>query len=204
MLPGSRLGEADILRYAMGKKKVDVLKEQQPKFVDRAVENGIPKNEAEEIFEYLQSIGRYAFNKSHSVTYAMLAYRMAYLKTHYPHEFMAAMMTGEAADKEKIKRYQFECVRLAEFLDVEINLLPLDINASEKHFIVDGNDIRLGFVALKGVSDEAIDLLLAERNQSGLFTSIQDFRDRFDSTEMMNEEVIESLIASGVFNALSA
>ncbi len=200
---GFTVGEADILRAAIGKKKVDVLKEQRLKFINGAVEKGIATKEAEEVFDLLQQFGRYAFNKSHSVTYSMLAYRMAYLKTHYPHEFMAALMTGESADKEKIKRYQFECVRLAEFLDVEINLLPLDINVSEKHFIVDGNDIRFGFVALKGVSDEVIDLLLAKRNQDGLFTSIQDFRDRFDSTEM-NEEVIENLIASGAFNALTA
>ena len=199
---GFTLGEADILRNAMGKSKVDVIKEQRPKFVDGAVENGISKNEAEEVFEHLISIGRYAFNKSHSVTYSMLAYRMAYLKTHYPHEFMAAMMTGEAADKEKIKRYQAECIRLADFLDVEINLLPLDINTSEKNFTADGNDIRFGFVALKGVSDEAIESLLTVRNSDGLFTSIQDFRDRVDSTKV-NENVIESLITSDAFNSLS-
>ncbi len=198
---GYTLGEADILRDAMGKRKSDVLEEQRPKFIDSAVQKGLSTKEAEEIYNHLEQLGGYAFNKSHSVTYAMLAYRMAYLKTHYPHEFVAAMLTGEAADKEKIKRYQFECVRLADFLDVEINLLPLDINASEKHFIVDGNDIRFGFVALKGVSDEVIDLLLAERNQSGFFTSIQDFRDRFDSSEM-NKQVIENLIASGAFNTL--
>ncbi|MDE0085129.1 MAG: DNA polymerase III subunit alpha [Candidatus Poribacteria bacterium] len=198
---GYTLGEADILRDAMGKRKVDVLKEQRAKFINGAIEKGVSTKEAEEIYDHLEQLGRYAFNKSHSVAYALLAYRMAYLKTHYPHEFMAAMMTGEAADKEKIKRYQTECEKLADFLDVEINLLPLDINASEKNFMVDGNDIRLGFVALKGVSDEVIDLLLVERNQSGIFTSIQDFRNRFDSTKM-NERGIESLIASGAFNDL--
>ncbi|MDE0314246.1 MAG: DNA polymerase III subunit alpha [Candidatus Poribacteria bacterium] len=198
---GYTLGEADILRDAMGKRKVDVLKEQRAKFINGAIEKGVSTKEAEEIYDHLEQFGRYAFNKSHSVTYALLAYRMAYLKTHYPHEFMAAMMTGEAADKEKIKRYQAECPKLADFLDVEINLFPLDINASEKNFMVDGNDIRFGFVALKGVGDEVIDLLLAERNQSGIFTSIQDFRDRFDSTEM-NERAFESLIASSAFNAL--
>ncbi len=201
---GVTVSEADILRSAISKKKVDVLKEQRLKFINGAVEKGIATKEAEEVFELLQQFGRYAFNKSHSVTYAMLAYRMAYLKTHYPHEFVAAMLTGEAADKEKIKRYQFECVRLAEFLDVEINLLPLDINASEKNCTVDDNDIRLGFVVLKDVSDEAINLILTERNRGGFFTSIQDFRDRFDSIEMMNEDVIENLIASGAFNALIA
>ena len=196
------LSEADILRGAMGKRKSDVLEEQRPKFIESAVQKGFSTIEAEEIYDHLEQLGRYAFNKSHSVAYSLLAYRMAYLKTHYPHEFMAAMMTGEAADKEKIKRYQFECVRLADFLGVEINLLPLDINTSEKNCTVDGNDIRLGFVVLKGVSDEVIDLLLAERNQSGIFTSIQDFRDRLDSIEM-DERAFESLIASGAFNALS-
>ncbi|MDE0634395.1 MAG: DNA polymerase III subunit alpha [Candidatus Poribacteria bacterium] len=200
---GFTLGEADILRDAMGKRKVDVLEKQRPKFINSAVEKGISPKEAEEVYDLLEQFGRYAFNKSHSITYSLLAYRMAYLKTHYPHEFMAAMMTGESADKEKIKRYQTECEKLADFLDVEINLLPIDINASEQDFTVDGNDIRFGFVALKGVSDEVIDLLLAERNQSGSFTSIQDFRNRFNSTEI-DEQVIESLIASGAFNALRA
>ena len=202
-IAGFTLGEADILRDAIGKRKVDVLEEQRPKFINRAVQKGISTKEAEEIYDHLEQLGKYAFNKSHSVAYALLAYRMAYLKTHYPHEFMAAMMTGEAANKEKIKRYQAECAKLADFLDVEINLLPLDINTSEKNCTVDGNDIRFGFVALKGVSDEVKDLLLVKRNQDGLFTSIQDFRDRFDSTEM-DKEVIESLVASGAFNALPA
>lgn len=200
---GFTLSEADILRDAMGKRKSDVLERLRPKFINSVVEKGLSTKEAEGIYDYLEQVGRYAFNKSHSVTYALLAYRMAYLKTHYPHEFMAAMMTGEAADKEKIKRYQFECVRLADFLDVEINLLPLDINTSEKNFIVDGNDIRFGFIAFKGISDDAIGSILTERNSGGLFTSIQDFRDRFDSTEI-DEQVIESLVTSGAFNALPA
>ena len=90
------------------------------------------------MFELLEPIGRYAFNKSHTVAYSMLAYRMAYLKTHYPREFMAAMMTGESGDSTKIDRYRSECEKLSDFLGVEIDLLPLDINKSEKGYTVDG------------------------------------------------------------------
>ena len=200
---GFTLGEADVLRFAIGKKDEALTNAIRLKFIAGAIENGIQKNEAGEVFEHLISIGRYAFNKSHSVAYSMLAYRMAYLKTHYPHEFMAAIMSGEAADKEKIKRYRAECVKLADFLDVEINLLSLDINYSEKNFTVDGNDIRFGLVAVERISDAAIDSILTERNRDGLFTSLQDFRDRLDSTEV-DETVIENLIKSGAFNALSA
>lgn len=179
-----------------------MLKEQRPKFIEGAIEKDIPKKESEEVYDRLVQFGRYAFNKSHSVTYAMLAYRMAYLKTHYPHEFMAAMMTGEAGDLSKIYRYQSECVKLAEFLDVEINLLPLDINRSEKNFTVHGNDIGFGLVAVEQINDEAIDSILTARNRDGMFTSLQNFANRVDGTKV-NEKVIENLISSGAFDNLS-
>ena len=117
-MAGFTLGEADILRSAMGKKDEELLKAQREKFIEGATKNGIVKREAEDIFDLLEPFARYAFNKSHTVAYSMLAYRMAYLKTHYPHEFMAAMMTGEAGDSTKITRYRAECKKLADFLDV--------------------------------------------------------------------------------------
>ena len=124
-IAGFTLPEADILRAAMGKRDEALLVTQREKFIEGAITKGFPKPEAAEIFELLEPIGRYAFNKSHTVAYSMLAYRMAYLKTHYPHEFMAAMIIGEAGDSTKIARYREECEKLSEFLGVTIEaILP--------------------------------------------------------------------------------
>ncbi|MDE0482231.1 MAG: DNA polymerase III subunit alpha [Candidatus Poribacteria bacterium] len=200
-MAGFTLGEADILRDAMGKKKLDLIKSQREKFVEGALKNEIPKKDAEEIYDLLEPFSGYAFNKSHSVAYAMLAYRMAYLKTHYPHEFMAAMMTGEAGDSSKITRYRAECVKLADFLGVEINVLSPDVNSSDKDFAVDGNDICFGLVAVKNVGDNAIDAIVDARKEGGSFTSLQDFCERVD-TKVVNKRAVEGLILSGAFDNL--
>ncbi|MDE0087878.1 MAG: DNA polymerase III subunit alpha [Candidatus Poribacteria bacterium] len=200
-MAGFTLGEADILRDAMGKKKLDLIKSQREKFVEGALKNEISKKDAEEIYDLLEPFSGYAFNKSHSVAYAMLAYRMAYLKTHYPHEFMAAMMTGEAGDSSKITRYRAECVKLADFLGVEINVLPPDVNSSDKDFAVDGNDICFGLVAVKNVGDNAIDAIVEARKEGGSFTSLQDFCERVD-TKVVNKRSVEGLILSGAFDNL--
>ena len=200
-MAGFTLGEADILRSAMGKKNPELLKAQREKFVEGAVNNGITEQEAENVFTQLEPFAGYAFNKSHTVAYSMLAYRMAYLKTHYPHEFMAAMMTGEAHLSEKITRYRAECKKLADFLDVEINLLPPDVNSSRREFTVDGNDIYFGLVAVKSVGDGAIDAIIEAREQGGSFKSLQDFCERVD-IKQVNKRAIESLIISGAFDAL--
>ena len=200
-MAGFTLGEADILRSAMGKKNPELLLSQREKFVEGAVENGISKQEAEAVFTHLEPFAGYAFNKSHTVAYSMLAYRMAYLKTHYPHEFIAAMMTGEAGDSTKITRYRAECKKLAEFLDVEINLLPPDVNSSRREFTVDNNDVWFGLVGVKGVGDNAIDAIVEAREQGGSFTSLQDFCERVD-TKQVNKRAVESLILSGAFDSL--
>jgi len=200
-MAGFTLGEADILRSAMGKKDEELLAAQRDKFVEGATENGIAKKEAEEVFALLEPFAGYAFNKSHSVAYAMLAYRMAYLKTHYPREFMAAMMTGEASSTAKMTRYRAECAKLADFLEVEINLLPPDINSSQKDFTVEDNDIVFGFVAIKSVGDAAIDEIVAAREKGGSFTSIQDFCERVN-TKLVNKRATESLIMSGAFDSI--
>ena len=200
-MAGFTLGEADILRSAMGKKDEELLRAQKEKFIEGATKNGIAAEEAKEVFELLEPFARYAFNKSHTVAYSMLAYRMAYLKTHYPHEFMAAMMTGEAAYSAKITRYRAECKKLADFLDVEINLLPPDVNSSMREFTVDGNDICFGLVAVKSVGDGAIDAIIEAREQGGSFTSLQDFCERVD-IKQVNKRAIESLIVSGAFDSL--
>lgn len=200
-MAGFTLGEADILRSAMGKKDAALLQAQRDKFIEGAVENGITQQEAENVFTQLEPFAGYAFNKSHTVAYSMLAYRMAYLKAHYPHEFMAAMMTGEAADSLKITRYRAECKKLAEFLEVDINLIPPDVNSSSREFTVDGNDICFGLVAVKGVGDGAIDAIVGAREQGGSFKSLQDFCERVD-TKQVNKRAVESLILSGAFDSL--
>ncbi len=200
-MAGFTLGEADVLRAAMGKKNPELLQAQREKFVEGALKNEISKKEAEEIYDLLEPFSGYAFNKSHSVAYAMLAYRMAYLKTHYPHEFMAAMMTGESAYSDKITRYRAECTKLANFLNIEINVLPPDVNSSDKYFAVDGNDICFGLVAVKNVGDNAIDTIVAARKEGGSFTSLQDFCERVD-TKVVNKRAVEGLILSGAFDSL--
>ena len=200
-MAGFTLGEADILRSAMGKKDPELLKAQREKFVEGAVAKGIAKREAEDVFTQLEPFAGYAFNKSHTVAYSMFAYRMAYLKTHYPHEFMAAMMTGEAGDSTKITRYRAECKKLANFLEVEINLLPPDVNSSRREFTVDGNDVCFGLVAVKGVGDGAIDAIIEAREQGGSFSSLEDFCERVD-IKQVNKRALESLILSGAFDSL--
>ena len=200
-MAGFTLGEADILRSAMGKKDEALLKSQREKFIEGATKNKISAKEAEEVYDLIEPFGGYAFNKSHTVAYSMLAFQMAYLKTHYPHEFMAALMTGEAGDSKKTTRYRAECKRLADFLDVEISLLPPDVNSSRKEFTVDGNDICFGLVALKGIGDAAIDAIVETREESGSFTSLQDFCERVDMKQV-NKRAVESLILSGAFDSL--
>ena len=198
-IAGFTLVEADILRAAIGKRNEALTATQREKFVEGAVKKGFVKKEAEAIFELLEPTARYAFNKSHTVAYSMLAYRMAYLKTHYPHEFMAAMMTGEAGDASKIAHYRDECRKLSDFLGTEIDLLPLDVNRSEKGYTVDGKGIRTGFVGVKGIGNEVIDQILAVKESGGVFTSLQDFRERVDRVD---ERMIASLINSGAFDAV--
>ncbi|MCZ6677626.1 MAG: DNA polymerase III subunit alpha [Candidatus Poribacteria bacterium] len=195
------LGEADVLRDAMGKKKMDVLKMQREKFIHGATKNGIKAEVAEEIFDYLEPFGRYAFNRSHTVAYAILSYQMAYLKTHYPREFMASMLTGESGDSNKIMKYRAECRKLSEFLDTNIEVLPPDINSSETDFTVVGDDIRFGLAAVKNVSETAIEVIVQEREKDGSFKSLQDFCERVD-TKAVNKRSIESLIMAGAFDSL--
>ena len=197
-MAGFTLGEADIFRHAMGRKDDVLLTAQREKLVEGTVKKGnLAKSEAEAVFDWLKSIGRYAFNKAHTVAYSMLAYRMAYLKAHYPHEFMAAIMTGEASDSTKIARYREECGKLSDFLGVEINLLPPNVNKSEKAYTVDGNAIRSGLVAAGRIGEETIDKILVERESRGVFASLKDFRERVGE---MDEHMIESLVESGAFN----
>ena len=199
-IAGFTLGEADIFRHAMSRKDEALLTAQREKLVEGAFKKGnLTESEAEAVFDWLKPMGRYAFNKAHTVAYSMLAYRMAYLKAHYPHEFMAAVMTEESYDSSKIARYREECGKLSDYLGIEINLLPPDINKSEKGYTVVGNAIRSGLVAVKGVGEEAIDKILTERVSADAFASLQDFRARVGE---IDEHTIESLVESGAFNTI--
>ena len=198
-LAGFTLGEADVLRYAMGKKNAEMLRDLKEKFVQGSLKNGVEEAKSVEIFEYLEPFGRYAFNKSHTVAYAILSYQMAYLKTHYTREFMAAMMTGESAYSEKIMKYIAECKKLADFLQTEIKVLPPDINSSETTFTIDGNDIRFGLAAVKNVSENVIEGIVEARSDGEPFSSLQDFCERIDS-KLINKRAIESLIQAGAFD----
>ena len=199
-LAGFTMGEADVLRSAMGKKDKELLMEQREKFVQGAINNGIDEKKASHIFDLLEPFGQYAFNKSHTVAYSILAYRMAYLKVHYPHEFMAAMMTGEYGNTDKFIKYRNECAILEEFLGVTINLEPPDINKSEEHFSVDNNDIRFGLIAINSVGESAIEEILKAREKDGAFKSFQDFCERVN-TKVVNKKTVENLIMCGALDS---
>jgi DNA polymerase-3 subunit alpha len=187
------LEDADNLRRAMSKKDTLEMERQKEKFLEGAKKNRIPARKAEKISEQMETFGRYGFNKSHSAAYALLAYQTAYLKTHYPVEFMAALLTSEAQNAEKIVKYISEC------REMKIEILPPDINESFKHFVVFGNQIRFGLTAVKNVGDAAIDIILTEREGKGRFKSLVDFCHRVDLRKA-NRRVIESLIKCGAFD----
>lgn len=187
------LEDADNLRRAMSKKDALEMERQKEKFLEGTKKNKIPVKKAEKIFEQMETFGRYGFNKSHSAAYALLAYRTAYLKAHYPVEFMAALLTSEAQNADKIVRYISEC------REMKIEVLPPDINESFKNFAVIGNQIRFGLTAVKNVGAAAIDIILAERKGNGKFKSLYDFCQRVDLRKV-NRRVIESLVKCGAFD----
>ncbi len=187
------LEDADNLRRAMAKKDALEMVKQKEKFLEGAKRNRIPLRKAEKIFEQMETFGRYGFNKSHSAAYALLAYQTAYLKTHFPIEFMAALLTSEVQNAEKVMRYIAECREMG------ITILPPDINESYRNFTVVGNQIRFGLAAVKNVGDAAIEVILREREEGGRFRSLYDFCKRVDLRKV-NRRVIESLIKCGAFD----
>lgn len=187
------LEDADNLRRAMAKKDALEMVKQKEKFLEGAKRNRIPLRKAEKIFEQMETFGRYGFNKSHSAAYALLAYQTAYLKTHFPIEFMAALLTSEVQNAEKVMRYIAECREMG------ITILPPDINESYRNFTVVGNQIRFGLAAVKNVGDAAIEVILREREERGKFRSLYDFCKRVDLRKV-NRRVIESLIKCGAFD----
>jgi DNA polymerase-3 subunit alpha len=187
------LEDADILRRAMSKKDPREMEMQKEKFLEGAKKNRIAQSKAEKIFDLMAKFAEYGFNKSHSAAYALLAYQTAYLKAHYPIEFMAALLTSEVQNADKIVKYIAEC------RDMGIGILPPDVNESAKQFSVVGSQIRFGLAAVKNVGDAAIDAILAERESGGLFDSLFDFCQRVDLRKV-NRRVVESLIKCGAFD----
>lgn len=187
------LEDADILRRAMSKKDPKEMEMQKEKFLEGARKNRIPPTKAGKIFDQMAKFAEYGFNKSHSAAYALIAYQTAYLKAHYPIEFMAALLTSEVQNADKIVKYIAECREMG------INILPPDINESYKDFTVIGNQIRFGLAAVKNVGDAAIESILSEREQRGKFQSLSDFCKRVDLRKV-NRRVVESLIKCGAFD----
>ncbi len=196
-LAGFSMGEADILRRAMGKKNPELMAEQRKKFVDGAMARGVPEKKAERIFGFMEQFAGYGFNKSHSAAYAFIAYQTAYLKANYPVEFMAALLTSEMADTDKIVKYIEECRAMG------IEVLPPDVNESSSDFAVVGDKIRFGLVAVKNVGEAAIQSILASRRDQGRYRDLFDFCQRVD-LRLVNKRVVESLIKCGTFDSLGA
>jgi DNA polymerase-3 subunit alpha len=196
-LAGFSMAEADILRKAMGKKKTAVMKAQKQRFVQGAKERGLSHSKASKIFEQINYFAGYGFNKSHSAAYALLAYRTAYLKTHYPVYFLAALLTSEAerGATPQVIKYINECKEMG------IEVLPPDINASDFNFIVSGKSIRFGLSAVKNVGEGAVRALLQAREKRGKFTSPFEIFEDVDS-KTFNRKVIENLIKAGALDSL--
>jgi DNA polymerase-3 subunit alpha len=190
------LGEADILRRAMGKKNADEMAQQRDRFMSGAAALGHPKDTAGELFDQMDKFAGYGFNKSHSAAYALLAYQTAYLKTHYPVEFMAALLTSETSKPESVVKYIGEC------REIGISVEPPDVQISGAQFTPHGEAIRFGLAAVKNVGGNAIDSIIKAREEvGGRFKSLWEFCEKVD-LRVMNKRVIESLIKAGALDSL--
>ncbi len=196
-LAGYSLGEADILRRAMGKKKADEMAQQRERFLTGAGRLGFPAKKIAKIFDLMEQFAGYGFNKSHSAAYAYLAYITAYLKAHYSVEFMSALLTSEAGNTDKIVKYINECREMG------IRVLPPDVNQSDLHFTPAADAIRFGLGAVKNVGQGAIEAIVAARELGGRFASIYDFCDRVNLGNV-NRRVVESLIKAGALDSTGA
>jgi DNA polymerase-3 subunit alpha len=194
VLAGYSMGDADILRRAMGKKDPEEMAAQRERFVEGAGAKKISHEKATEIFDQMETFARYGFNKSHSAAYALVSYHTAYLKAHYPVEFMAALMTSEMDDTDKVIKNLAECRQKG------IEVLAPDVNESRADFTPVGDKIRFGLAAVKNVGGKAVEVILDSRRKDGPFESLYDFCRRVDLTSV-NKRVIESLIKCGAFEA---
>jgi DNA polymerase III subunit alpha len=196
-LAGFSLGDADLLRRAMGKKKPEEMAAQREKFLTGCHARKVPGKKAEKIFDLMAEFAGYGFNKSHSCAYALLAYQTAWLKTHYPVEFMAAMLTSETGNTEKVVKY------INEARSMGITVLPPDVNSSDLNFTPIGDNIRFGLAAIKNVGENTVKGILVAREVLGRFTNFFEFCEAVD-TRLLNKRVVESLVRSGALDGLGA
>ncbi len=199
-LAGFTMAEADVLRKAVGKKIAKLLKEQRKKFVEGGVNNGLKKETAEKIFEFIEPFARYGFNRAHAVCYALIAYQTAYAKANYPAEFMAALLTADQANTDRIALEVNECKKMG------LAVLPPDINESFSSFaVVPASDraapsrIRFGLGAVKNVGDQLVSKIIEERKANGPYASLEDFLRRVQSKDL-NRKSLESLIKTGALD----
>jgi DNA polymerase-3 subunit alpha len=196
-IAGFTLAKADLMRRAMGKKDKSLMADLKKEFVAGATQRGIQRKVAAEIFDLIEKFASYGFNKSHSVAYSIIAYQTAYLKTHYPAEFMAAILTSEIGNTDKIVLFINDCRKS------RLNVLPPDVNESESSFVVTHEGLRFGLSAVKNVGEGAVESIVQERKKSGPFLSLFDFCRRVD-LRIVNRKTIESLIQAGAFDTLEA
>lgn len=195
VMSGYTLGQADGLRKAMGKKIAAMMAEHRDLFVKGAVANGVDEKKADGIYDLIEKFGGYGFNKSHSAAYALIAYQTAYLKAHYPVEFLAALLTSEIGTADKVVKFIDECRRN------NVDVLAPDINLSQKIFAVRDGAIRFGLAAVKNVGEGAVEAILEARDADGPFTTLFDFCTRVDMRRV-NRRVMENLIKSGAFDSV--
>ena len=194
-IAGYSYGHADIVRRAMSKKKASVMEQERSEFINGALSNGISESVANELFEEMLGFAKYAFNKSHAVAYAIIAYRTAYLKVKYPKEYYASLITSVLGNINKTNEYIDECEKL------NIHVLPPDVNKSDVSFSVDETNIRFGLLALKNVGRSFISSIVKERELNGSYKSFEDFIFRLKSADI-NKRQIEALIKAGAFDSL--
>ena len=202
-LAGYSLGKADMVRRAMSKKKFKELEKERVSFIygnpdegiDGAIARGVPEQTAAEIFDEIMDFANYAFNKAHAVCYAVVSYRTAYLKCHYPREYLAALLTSVLDVPGKISEY------IAEAKEMGIRVLPPDVNSSEDGFSVSGEDIRFGLAAIKNVGRAFMRQLVEERQANGPYTSLMDFCERLYDKDL-NRRALESMIQAGAFDSM--
>ncbi|MBA2260993.1 MAG: DNA polymerase III subunit alpha [Acidobacteria bacterium] len=196
VLAGFTMGQSDVLRKAMGKKDPRVMAKQREAFVAGAMKNGVTEKKATKIFDLMEFFAGYGFNKSHSTTYAWVAYQTAYLKANYPRHFMAALLTIEAANTDKLAMYLGEC------RDLGVPVLPPDVNRSELPFTVGPDGVRFGLCAVKNVGEGAVQSILSVRKELGPFDSLFTLCEHAD-LRLVNKRVLESLTKAGAFDSLA-
>ncbi|MDW7672923.1 MAG: OB-fold nucleic acid binding domain-containing protein, partial [Bacillota bacterium] len=194
-LAGFTLGQADLLRRSMGKKKAEIIAAQRASFVAGAEANGVKEQIAQQIFDLMEHFAGYGFNKSHSAAYALIAYQTAYLKAHYPVAYLAALLTSVMEHSDKVTFYIREC------LEQKIKILPPDVNESYEGFTAVENKIRFGLVAIKNVGKNAITAIIEAREKEGPFKSLEDFCKRVD-LRVLNKRMLENLIWCGAFSSI--